>query len=182
MSSSPLSESTEKKLRLCIWGVTALVFVLVGLMRRPELRITLPEGMSLSFLPMIHAVINSLVACCLIAAIVLIKKGNIAGHRKMMTCAVLLSVTFLLCYLAYHFTNDETRFGGTGMVKMVYLVLLLTHILFATLSFPLILFTYLSGWADRRATHRALAKWTFPMWLYVAVTGPICYLMLRPYY
>lgn len=178
----PLSAVAEKKCRIAVWIVTALVLVLVGLMRRPDLRIPLPEGVSLAFLPMVHAIINSLVAICLITALVMIKKGNVCGHRKMMSTAVILSATFLLCYVAYHFTNEETKFGGVGAVRTVYFLLLITHILFAALSFPLILLTYLAGWADRRQAHRKLAKWTFPMWLYVALTGPICFLMLRPYY
>jgi len=84
--------------------------------------------------------------------------------------------------VAYHFTNVETKFGGEGAIRSVYFFLLITHIVAAAVSFPMILFSYLAGWADQRQRHRRLAKWTFPLWFYVAVTGPICYLMLRPYY
>lgn len=178
----PLSASAEKKLRIAVWIVTALVLVLVGLMRRPELRIALPEGMHLDFLPAVHAVLNSTVALCLIAALLAVKQGNIQSHKRFMTAAMLFSTVFLLCYVAYHFTNAETKFGGEGTIRLVYLVLLITHIVSAAVSFPLILLTYLAGWADRREAHRRLAKITFPLWLYVAITGPICYWMLRPYY
>lgn len=179
---SSLSPATEKKLRIGVWVVTALVLVLVGLMRRPELRIALPEGMHLDFLPAVHAVLNSTVALCLVIALLAVKQGNITRHKRFMTAAMALSTIFLLCYVAYHFTNEETKFGGEGGIRIVYFVLLITHILSAAVSFPLILLTYLAGWADRREAHRRLAKITFPLWLYVAVTGPICYLMLRPYY
>jgi putative membrane protein len=162
--------------------VTVLVLVLVGLMRRPEMRIELPEGFSLAFLPGVHAVINTTVALCLIAALVAVKKQNICLHRKFMSVAMLLSGIFLLCYVAYHFTNVETKFGGEGSIRTVYFILLITHIVSAAVSLPLILFTYLAGWADRRPAHRRLAKITYPLWLYVAITGPVCYLMLRPYY
>jgi putative membrane protein len=178
----PLSATAEKKLRIGVWIVTALVLILVSMMRRPEFRFELPEGFSLAFLPGVHAVLNTTVALCLIAALVAVKKQNIGLHRRFMSVAMLLSAIFLLCYVAYHFTNVETKFGGVGLIRTVYLILLITHIVSAAVSFPLILFTYLAGWADRREAHRRLAKITFPLWLYVAITGPVCYLMLRPYY
>lgn len=181
-SHTPLSATSEKKLRLGVWIVTVLVLVLVGLMRRPELRIVLPDGVSLDFLPAVHAVLNTTVAIFLITALIAIKKSNITLHRRMMSGAMILSGIFLLCYVAYHFTNEETRFGGEGPIRTVYLILLITHIVSAAVSLPLILFTYLAGWADRRPAHRRLAKITYPLWLYVAITGPVCYLMLRPYY
>lgn len=183
MSPSPkLSPAAESRLRMAVWPLTAVVLLLVGMMRRPEFHITLPGGATLDFLPPVHAVLNTLVAVCLVLALVFVKQGNIARHRAMITTAVFLSVAFLLCYVAYHFTSTETKFGGTGWVRPVYFVLLITHIALAAVSLPFILLTYLAGWADRREAHRRLAKFVFPMWLYVAVTGPVCYLMLRPYY
>jgi putative membrane protein len=179
---SPLSASAEKKLRIAVWVVTALVLLLVGMMRRPELRVTLPEGVNLHFLPAVHAVLNSTVALCLIVALGAVKQRNISRHKCFMTAAMVLSTIFLLCYVAYHFTQPETKFAGVGGIRIVYFGLLITHIVSAAVSFPLILLTYLAGWADRRQAHRRLAKITFPLWLYVAITGPICYLMLRPYY
>jgi putative membrane protein len=180
--SNKLSAQSEKKLRVAAWIVTALVLILVGLMRRPEMHINLPEGVSLSFLPLVHACLNSLVAVSLVSALVFIKKGDVAAHKRMMTVAMMLSVLFLLCYVAYHFTSSETRFGGTGAVRHLYFYLLISHITCAAVSFPMILFTYLAGWANRIEAHKKLAKLTYPIWLYVAVTGPLCYLMLRPYY
>ena len=179
---SQLSIEKEKVLRRVVVGLTIAVLALVYLMRMPSMKITLPAGVSLAFLPAVHAVINSIVAVSLIAALIAIKSGNIQAHKRWVTLAMCLSVLFLLCYVGYHFTTPTTKFGGQGAIKTVYLFLLITHISLAALSFPLILFTYLAGWADRREAHRKLAKITFPMWLYVALTGPICYLMLRPYY
>lgn len=181
-SSKSLSATTEKKLRIGVWIVTALVLVLVGLMRRPELRLSLPDGMHLDFLPSVHALLNSAVAIFLITALVAVKQRNYQKHQRCMTTAMILSALFLLCYVAYHFTNEETKFGGEGFVRGIYLFLLFTHIVAAATSFPLILLTYLAGWSDQRERHRRLAKLTYPMWLYVAITGPVCYLMLRPYY
>ena len=189
-------EALSKKLGRISWILTAAVLVLVGLMRRPELRIPLPEGWSFAFLPPVHAVINTLVTIALVVAIVAVKQGKIGLHRNAILAAMGLSVAFLLCYVAYHFTNTEVLYGdanhdglldaaeraAVGGARTVYLVLLISHIVLAGVSLPAILFTFIAGWTNRFAAHRRLAKWVFPMWLYVAVTGPICYLMLRPYY
>lgn len=185
-----------RKLGIVAWIVTALVLVLVGMMRRPELRIDLPEGVSFAFLPPVHAAINTIVAVLLVAAIIAVKSGRILLHRKLMLSAMGFSVLFLLGYVAYHFTNMETLYGDSnldqqlsaeeraavGTMRPVYLVLLITHILAAAISLPLILLTFINAWTNRFERHRNMARWVFPIWLFVAVTGPICYLMLRPYY
>lgn len=187
-------EALSKKLGIVAWVLTAVVLALVGVMRRVS--IPLPEGVSFTFLPPVHALLNSLVAMALVVAIVAIKQGRVKLHRRAIFAAMALSVAFLLCYVAYHFTTPETLYGdlnadrvvdesekvAAGGMRQVYLVLLLTHIVLAGVSLPFILFTFISGWTDRFAAHRRLAKWVFPMWFYVAVTGPICYLMLKPYY
>jgi putative membrane protein len=174
-------EALSRKLKFIAWVLTALVMMLVVGMRSPY-KIPLPEGWSMSFLPPVHAVLNSLVAISLIAAVAAVKVGNIALHRAMIFVAMLLSSLFLLCYVAYHFTTVETRFGGEGWVRTSYFFLLITHIVLAGVSLPAILLTFISGFTNRFESHRKLARWVFPVWLYVAVTGPICYLMLRPYY
>lgn len=173
-----LSLAMEQRLRAVVWAITGAMLILVGMMRRPEFHIQLPEGVSLAFLPAVHAVLNSLVAVCLILAIISIKKGNIARHRAFITGAMVLSGLFMLGYVAYHFTSYETKFTGTGWIRPVYFSLLISHILLAAISFPFILLAYLAGWADRRAVHRKLVRFVFPMWLYVAITGPIVYLLL----
>jgi putative membrane protein len=178
--SRPAREDLSRKLGIGAWALTAVVLGLVGLMR--TVRIPLPEGMSFTFLPPVHAVLNSLVAVALLVAIVAIKQGKVRLHRSAIFAAMGFSIAFLLCYVAYHFTTEETRYGGTGAMRGVYLFLLITHIVLAGISLPFILFTFISGWTNRFAAHRRLAKWVFPMWLYVAVTGPVCYLMLKPYY
>lgn len=178
----PPREALSKKLGIVAWILTAVVLVLVGLMCRPELRIPLPEGFTFGFLPPVHAVLNSLVAVSLVVAILAVKQGKIALHRNAIFAAMGLSVAFLLCYVAYHFTTEETRYGGTGAMRSLYFFLLVSHIILAGISLPCILFTFIAGWTNRFVAHRRLAKWVFPLWLYVAVTGPICYLMLKPYY
>lgn len=169
-----------KKLKIAAWILTAVVLLLVGLMQ--QIKIELPEGMSLSFLPAVHAILNSCVAVLLVVALLMIKKGNVEAHKKAISAAMICSVIFLACYVSYHITTESTKFGGTGAVKVVYLVLLISHIVLAAVSLPFILFTWISGYTKHFSSHRKMAKWVFPMWLYVAVSGPICYLMLRPYY
>ncbi|MBG7608956.1 MAG: DUF420 domain-containing protein [Verrucomicrobia bacterium] len=171
----------SRLLKIVAWIVTALVLILVVMMRSPY-KIPLPEGWSMSFLPPIHAVLNTLVALALIAALISVKAGRIALHRGFIMAAMALSAGFLLCYVAYHFTTVETKFGGEGWVRSTYFFLLITHIVSAAVSLPVIFLTFISGFTNRFGSHKRLARWVFPLWLYVAVTGPICYLMLRPYY
>lgn len=174
-------DALPRNMKIAVWGVTALVLALVVIMRSPY-KIPLPEGWSMMFLPPVHAVLNTLVAVFLVGALVAVKAGRIALHRNFIFAAMGLSALFLLGYVAYHFTTEETRFGGEGWVRTVYFVLLITHIVLAGISLPAILFAFLTGLTNRFTTHRRLVRWVFPVWLYVAITGPICYLMLRPYY
>ncbi len=173
-------------LKIVAWVVTGLVLVLVGMMRNPDLRIPLPDGVSLDFLPPVHAAINTIVAVLLILAVVAVVKGRISLHKKLMIGAMGFSVLFLLGYVAYHFTNIETLYGDlnhdglisteeretVGTARPVYLVILVTHIVSAAVSLPLILLTFIAAWTNRFQAHRELAHWVFPLWLYVAVTGP----------
>lgn len=170
-----------RKLTIATIVLTVAVWLLVGAMRRPE-KIPLPDGVSLSFLPMVHACLNSLVALFLVLALVMIKRDNVRLHKRFISAAMVCSALFLLCYVAYHFTTHETTFGGQGAMKAVYLSLLISHIVLAAASLPFILLTWVYGFTNQFQKHRRLAKWVFPVWLYVAVSGPICYLLLRPYY
>jgi putative membrane protein len=172
----------SRTLKITAWLLTAVVLVLVGMMRRPELKIALPDGISFGFLPPIHAALNSIVAIALVVAVMAIKNKNVKLHTRAISVAMVSSVLFLLCYVAYHFTTDEVRYGGVGIMRSVYFTFLISHIVLAAVSLPFILFTWINGLTNQFAKHKKLARWVFPMWLYVAVTGPICYLLLKPYY
>jgi putative membrane protein len=192
--SRPPREQLAKKLGIVAWILTAAILGLVGLMR--QVKIALPEGVSLSFLPPFHAAVNAAAAVVLVIALIAVLKGRIALHRRMILTAMGLSVLFLLSYVAYHFTSNEVKYGdlnldgvvdadervAAGGMRSVYLLLLASHIILAAVSLPFILFTFIAGWTNRFSAHKRLARWVFPLWLYVAVTGPVCYLMLRPYY
>ena len=169
-----------KRLNALAWVVTAIVLILVGLMRR--VKIPLPEGWDFSFLPPFHATLNALTAVVLMAAFYFIKQKNVIMHRRMIYAAMTLSALFLLSYVTYHFTTEETSFAGTGTIRYVYYFILITHISLAGLILPFILFTFIKAYTNQIEQHRKMARWVFPLWLYVAITGPVCYLMLMPYY
>lgn len=174
----PANEKLAASLKKAIWVLTTVVLITVGLMRRVKIDI----GVDMSFLPPVHALLNSLVAISLVIAVVMIKKKNVIAHQRWINFAMLCSVLFLLCYVAYHFTTEETKYAGEGAMRGVYFFFLITHIVLAGVSLPFILYTWMYGATKQFQKHRKMAKWIFPIWLYVAVTGPICYFMLKPYY
>jgi putative membrane protein len=140
------------------------------------------EGYDLTFLPPIYASINGLTAVLLIAAVIAIKNQKRILHERLMKICILLSASFLLMYILYHLTSEATAFGGQGAIRYMYFFILITHILLSVVVIPFVLFTYSRALSGNFERHRALAKFTFPIWLYVAVTGVIVYLMISPYY
>lgn len=140
------------------------------------------DGYDFSFLPPIYATINGITAVTLVAAVVAVKNGKRKLHERLVKICMLLSAAFLVMYVLYHMTSDSTPFGGTGAIRFVYFFILITHIVLSIAIIPLVLFTFVRAWSGNFARHRALARYTFPLWLYVAVTGVIVYLMISPYY
>jgi len=168
----------EKKLNTLAYVVSVVVLLLVGLMRRVKIE----TDIDFSFLPPVHASLNALTAVILVVAFIHIKNGRVEQHRKAIYAAMFTSALFLLSYVLYHFTTPETRFGGEGVIRYIYFFILITHIILAALTLPFILLTFNRAYTNQFDRHRKMARWVFPLWLYVAVTGPICYLMLKPYY
>lgn len=158
--------------------LSVVVLLTVGLMRRVKFDV----GIDFSFLPSVSAILNTLVSICLLMAIYFVKKKDIDSHKKAIFGAMTFSALFLVAYVLYHFTTPETIYCKEGAIKYIYYVLLITHIVLAGLSLPFILITFTRGFTYQIESHRRMAKWVFPVWLYVAVTGPICYLMLSPCY
>jgi putative membrane protein len=138
------------------------------------------EGYDFSFLPPIYASINGATALFLIAGLIAIKNGNRALHEKMMTTCLILSACFLLMYIAYHMTSESTSYGGE--FKGIYYFILISHIILSVAVIPLVLFTYVRALSEQFHKHKKLAKITFPIWLYVAITGVVVYVMISPYY
>ena len=144
--------------------------------------IKIPNVEPLTFLPPIYASINGLTAILLIAAVIAIKKGNKALHEKLNTAAIICSVLFLLMYIAYHITSNSTPFGGEGIIKYVYYFILISHIILSIIIIPFVLITLMRAKLGDFPAHKKIAKITFPLWLYVAITGVIVYIMISPYY
>jgi putative membrane protein len=140
------------------------------------------ESGMLDFLPALNATINGLVSVLLILGVIFIKSGNRKAHQVAMTTSIALSVLFLLSYVLYHTTHESTAFGGEGAIRYLYFFILLTHIVLAIVIVPLVLITFSRAMSEQFDKHRKIARITFPIWLYVSVTGVIVYFMISPYY
>jgi len=134
------------------------------------------------FLPPIYATINGFTAILLIAAVIAVKNKKIKLHEKLMKTAIVFSVLFLVMYVAYHMTSDSTKFKGEGILKTVYFSILISHIVLSIAVIPFVLITFVRAITNNIELHKKIARITFPLWLYVAITGVIVYLMISPYY
>jgi putative membrane protein len=168
----------EKKYNKLIIALSVVIPVVVAVL----FGVKIPNVEPLTFLPPIYASINATTAIVLVLAVVQIKKGNRTLHEKLIKFATILSVAFLLMYIAYHMTSDSTKFGGEGIIKYVYYFILLTHIVLSIIVIPFVLITYVRAITNNIEKHKKIAKITFPLWLYVAITGVVVYIMISPYY
>jgi putative membrane protein len=187
-------QKNDRKARVLIIIFSVIVFLAVSVLSKFKLDVSLPFDKHL--FAKINAGINSVVTLLLIAGLVTAKQRNYAAHRRIMLAAMVLSIFFLLSYIAHHLLAGEALFGdsdGNGIVseaekavvgtsRTLYLILLGTHIVLAGIVLPFILFTAYRALINENAAHRRLAKITWPMWFYVALTGPIVYLLISPYY
>ena len=176
------SNIIEKKYNKWIITFSVLIPVAVAVLFKIKLKDLGFNVAPLPILPPIYATINGVTAVLLISAVLAIKKGKRQLHEKLMKTAIACSLVFLLLYIAYHMTTDSTKFGGEGVLKYVYYFILLSHILLSIAVIPLVLITYVRALANKFDKHKKIAKITFPIWLYVAVTGVVVYLMISPYY
>lgn len=174
--------AVELKYRKWIIVLSIAIPVLVAILFGVKLKDFGYDVKPLSFLPPIYATINGITAVLLVTAVWAIKNGKRQLHENLMKTAIGCSVAFLAMYVAYHMTADSTPYGGEGALRYVYFFILLTHILLSIIIIPFVLITYVRALAERFDKHRKLARVTYPMWLYVAVTGVIVYLMISPYY
>lgn len=177
-----MQNAIEKKFNTLIIILSIAIPVVVAILFGVKLKDYGINVEPLTFLPPIYATINGITAVLLITAVVAIKKGNRNLHERLMQLGIACSVIFLVMYVAYHMTSDSTPYGGEGAIRYVYFFILISHILLSIVVIPLVLFTYVKALAERFDKHKKLAKITFPVWLYVAVTGVVVYLMISPYY
>lgn len=193
MSELTPNKELEKQLNKYAWVVTAIVLVFVSTMHKMPKFLS---GIDFTWLPGTYSALNAVTAILLIVALVFIKKGQVEKHRKTMNLAVICSALFLVGYVLYHLTYEDTKFGdlnndyvldeaemlAIGGIRPYYLGMLITHVILAGVILPFILFTYIRAYTNQFQRHVKMARWVFWVWLYVAVTGPVLYLMIRPYY
>lgn len=177
-----MNTSVEKKYNKWIIVLSIAIPLVVALLFGVNLKKLGYDVEPLSFLPPIYATINGITAIVLIAAVLAIKKGKRKLHEYLMKFAISLSILFLAMYVAYHMTSESTKFGGEGGIRYVYYFILITHICLSVIVIPFVLVTYVRALAQRFDQHKKIARITFPLWLYVAVTGVVVYLMISPYY
>ncbi|WP_395058726.1 DUF420 domain-containing protein [Flavobacterium sp.] len=173
---------SEKKYNVWITILSIAIPLVVAILFKVKLRDLGFDVKPLSFLPPVYATINGITAIVLVWAVISIKKGKRKLHENLMKTAIALSLVFLGMYVAYHMTSESTKYGGEGILKSVYFFILITHIILSIVTIPLVLITYVRALAEKFDKHKKIAKITFPVWLYVAVTGVIVYLMISPYY
>ena len=172
-----INSSPSKKYNVYIVILSITIPIVVALMFNIKLDVELPI-----FLPPIYATINAITSVLLVIAIWAIKNKKKVLHQRLMKTAILCSVVFLVMYLAYHMTSDSTKFGGEGAIKYIYLFILLTHILLSIVVIPFVLLTYVRAITNNFEKHKKIGKFTFPLWLYVALSGVVVYLLISPYY
>ena len=167
----------EKKYNKWIVALSIVIPIVVAALFGIKIDAELPV-----FLPPIYASINALTAVVLIIAVCAIKNKKRQLHENLMKFAIGLSIIFLVMYVAYHMTSESTKFGGEGTIKYIYYFILFTHIVLSVMVIPFVLITYVRAITNNFERHKKIAKITFPLWLYVAITGVIVYLMISPYY
>ncbi|MCA0152717.1 DUF420 domain-containing protein [Winogradskyella vincentii] len=182
MSINKIDFEKEKKYNKWIVVLSIVIPVAVAALFGINLRELGFDVEPLTFLPPIYATINGLTAVLLIIAFIAIKNKNLVLHENLMTTAIWCSVAFLVMYVAYHMTSDSTKFGGEGFIRYIYFFVLISHILLSIVVIPFVLITYVRAITNNIERHKKIAKITFPLWLYVAVTGVIVYIMISPYY
>lgn len=165
-----------KNLNRLAWAVTLIIWLLVVAMRRYKFEAPIDLG----FLAGVNALFNTGVSIALLAALYFIRRKEVIRHRNSIYVAMILSMGFLLSYVLYHFTHEEVVYCREGVEKSIYYFILFSHIILAGLSLPFILMTFIRGYVGDYIRHRRMAKWVYPVWLYVAITGPVVYLMLYP--
>ena len=190
----PSLQKNDRKAKLFIWIISIVVFLAVAALSRVKINVQLPFNPHI--FATINAVVNSLVALLLIAGLIVAKSGNYMLHKKIMLTAIVLSVIFLVSYICHHLFAGETKYGDldhdgiltinetlqAGSARVLYYILLITHIPLAAIILPFILFTAYRALTGEYEQHRRLVRITWPIWFYVAISGVAVYWMISPYY
>lgn len=176
----PALQRNDAKARWVIFIFSLVIFLAILALGKIKLDVAL--GFDPHLFAKANAIINTMVSVLLVSGLVAVKKGNYLLHKKIMMAALLLSVLFLISYICHHLFTGDTRYGGEGPIRYMYFIILITHIFLAAVILPFILFTAYRALTAQWPGHLKLARITWPIWLYVSVTGVIVYLMISPYY
>ncbi len=172
--------NTKLAKKLNVWAYILSVIILVTVVMMRKIQIDLP--FETKSLPATYSILNIVTALILIYALIKVKAKQIIQHRNAIMLAMFTSAVFLIMYVLYHITNEPVKYCGEGPMRIIYFVLLITHILAAAVIFPFILFTFVRGISFQVEKHRKMGRWVFPIWLFVTISGPITYLLLLPCY
>ncbi|MCW3120538.1 MAG: hypothetical protein JWQ38_30 [Flavipsychrobacter sp.] len=179
----PSLQKNDKKANLLIWIVSVFIAVAVAFLNQVKFLTGLDLGFNVHLLALTNAVINGTVSILLVWALIAVKNKNYILHKKLMLAAIILSCLFLVSYIGHHLLASETKYGGPHDAKFfIYLFILITHIFLATVILPFILFTAYRALTGEYDKHKKLAKYTWPLWLYVSITGVLVYWLISPYY
>jgi putative membrane protein len=170
-------ENNANKYNKWIIVLSIAIPVVVAILFGVKINLQLPV-----FLPPIYATINALTAVILLTAVWAIKNKKVKLHENLMKTAIAFSLLFLVMYVLYHMTSESTKYGGEGFLKTVYFIILISHILLSIIVIPFVLLTYVKAITNNIAQHKKIAKYTFPLWLYVTISGVLVYIMIAPYY
>ncbi|QEC67955.1 DUF420 domain-containing protein [Panacibacter ginsenosidivorans] len=187
-------QKNDKKAKQLIWLFSAVVFSAVVLLSNFKLNVDL--GFDVHLFAKANAIINTIIAILLLTALIAVKNKNYTMHKKLMIGALVLSILFLVSYIAHHLLAGETKFGDSNHdgtvdaaelakvanLQIVYFIILFSHIFLAAIILPFILFTAYRALIAEFPAHKKLARYTWPLWFYVAVTGPVIYYFISPYY
>ncbi len=180
-----------KRAKICIWSASIAIPLVVAVLFGVKI-----EGFDLSYLPKFYATLNGITAGLLVFALITVKIKQYKMHERIIKICILLSLVFLGCYVAYHMVSESTIYGDSnkngiledlertalGAMRSIYVLLLISHILLSIIIVPLVLFSYLFAWQGNFTRHKKWTRFAWPIWLYVAITGVVVYLMISPYY
>jgi putative membrane protein len=190
----PIITKNDGRAKLFIGVVSFVIFTAIVILSRVKLDVDL--GFDVHVFALINACINSIVSVLLLAGMIAVKNKNFVAHKRLMLAAMIFSIAFLVSYISHHLLAGDTRFGdinhdgnvdpaellAVGKLRLVYFIILITHIFLAAIILPFILFTTYRALVAEWPRHRKIAKITWPIWLYVSITGVVVYLMISPYY
>lgn len=190
----PVLKPNDRIAKTVIWVISVIIFIVIASLSRVKLDIS--TSFNSHYFAAANAIINSCVSILLVAALLLVKKHNYLWHKRLMVAAICLSVLFLISYIGHHLTTADTKFGdvdrdgivsidekaSAGNIRYLYYFILITHIPLAGIILPFILFTAYRALSGNYGKHKKLARITWPVWFYVAVSGVVIYLMISPYY